>query len=109
MVFQFPRFRLPFLKKGASAQHSTTLRLSMRVVEEAGTELGKLLASLKTHRRGLVDADAQKRLQKYGFNEIAHEKPLAWYIQLLFAFKNPFVFVLIGLAIGCVLRKKNLS
>lgn len=87
---------IPFGKKTASTQ---PIRLSMRVVEEAHTDIGKLLARLNTRRKGLTDAEVKERLRQYGFNEVAHEKPPHWVVQLLQAFNNPFVYILLGLVI----------
>jgi Mg2+-importing ATPase len=87
---------IPFGKKTASTQ---SIRLSMRVVEEAHTDIGKLLARLNTRRKGLTDAEVKERLRQYGLNEVAHEKPPHWVVQLLQAFNNPFVYILLGLAI----------
>lgn len=87
---------IPFGKKTTSAQ---SIRLSMRVVEEAHTDIGKLLTRLNTRRKGLTDAEVKDRLRQYGFNEVAHEKPPHWVVQLLQAFNNPFVYILLGLAI----------
>ena len=70
----------------------------MRVVEEAFPEIGFVLEKLKTSRHGLFNVEARTRLEKWGLNEVAHEQPLQWYIQLLLAFKNPFIFLLLGLA-----------
>ncbi|WP_102164768.1 magnesium-translocating P-type ATPase, partial [Fischerella thermalis] len=39
------------------------------------------------------------RLKKFGKNEVSHEKPPTWYGQLLQSFNNPFVYILIGLAV----------
>lgn len=87
---------IPFAKQTAPTQ---ALGLSMRVVDEAQTDLGRLLTRLGTRRRGLTDAEVQERLRQYGPNEVAHEKPPHWFIQLLQAFNNPFVYILLGLAI----------
>ena len=88
---------IPFFgKKTTSAQ---PIRLSMRVVEEAHTDIGKLLTRLNTRRKGLTDAEVKERLRQYGFNEVAHEKPPHWFLQLLQAFNNPFIYILLGLAI----------
>lgn len=81
-----------------SPKATEPVRLSMRVVEEANTELGKLLASLDTHKKGLFATEAYKRLKQYGFNEITYEKQLTWYLKLLKAFHSPFVYLLLGLA-----------
>ncbi|PFX44997.1 hypothetical protein COL32_11055 [Bacillus pseudomycoides] len=50
-------------------------------------------------RRWVKHFEAERRIDTYGRNEVAHEKPPAWYLQLLLSFKNPFIFVLLTLGI----------
>jgi Mg2+-importing ATPase len=69
-----------------------------RVSDSARIDIETLLGSLNTSREGLFDAEAAARLDKFGFNEVAHEKPPRWYRQLLHSFNNPFILLLIGLA-----------
>lgn len=78
----------------------SSVRLSLRAVEEAQTELGTLLTKLDTHRYGITAAEARRRTKQYGWNEITHEPPLSWYGQLLKSLNNPFVYLLLGLAIA---------
>jgi Mg2+-importing ATPase len=73
-------------------------KLSLRAPEEAGNNIDQVLRSLNSNRNGLTEADARDRLRKYGKNEVSHEKPPAWYVQLFKAFNNPFIWVLVGLA-----------
>jgi Mg2+-importing ATPase len=73
-------------------------KLSLRALEEAGNNIDQVLRSLSSNRNGLTEADARDRLRKYGNNEVSHEKPPTWYVQLFKAFNNPFIWVLVGLA-----------
>ncbi|EKQ67668.1 magnesium-translocating P-type ATPase [Leptolyngbyaceae cyanobacterium JSC-12] len=73
-------------------------KLSLRALEEAGSSVDQVLRSLDSNRKGLTEADARDRLRKYGKNEVSHEKPPAWYVQLFKAFNNPFVWILVALA-----------
>ncbi|MET4569647.1 magnesium-translocating P-type ATPase [Rhodanobacter soli] len=57
-----------------------------------------LLAGLDTSVRGLDEAQISERLHRDGPNEVSHEKPPHWSLQLLRAFKNPFIVVLLVLA-----------
>lgn len=52
------------------------------------------LSALSSGADGLTDLDAAARLEQYGPNVIAHERPAAWYQLLLENFANPFVLVL---------------
>lgn len=57
-----------------------------------------VLDELKTNLAGLHSADARVRLKKYGWNEIAKEKPVPWWQQLFQAFVTPFTLILLSLA-----------
>ncbi|KEY58077.1 magnesium-translocating P-type ATPase [Serratia sp. DD3] len=65
---------------------------------EAKNSLDQTLANLNCNRIGLTQEDAQERLQQFGINQVAHEKAPHALIQLLSAFNNPFIFVLMVLA-----------
>src|SRR5262249_40814249 len=60
--------------------------------------LDTLLASLKTDLDGLSDDEAHDRLVRHGANEVTHERPPHWAVQLVAAFRNPFILVLLILA-----------
>ncbi|WP_233839989.1 magnesium-translocating P-type ATPase [Dyella sp. 2HG41-7] len=67
--------------------------------QEAFKENEALLASLETTTAGLNEEEITERLSRDGVNEVSHEKPPHWTVQLLRAFKNPFIIVLLILAI----------
>ncbi|WP_084786408.1 magnesium-translocating P-type ATPase [Mastigocladopsis repens] len=81
------------------------LRPSMPVVQEANTELGKLLVFLNTSRKGLTEAEACHRLKQYGCNEVTYGKPAKWYFLLLNSFNNSLIYIFMGLAIVSYLTK----
>lgn len=56
------------------------------------------LARFNSSRQGLTTEDAIERLDEYGRNEVAHEQAPSALIQLLQAFNNPFIYVLMALA-----------
>ncbi len=70
-----------------------------RIAEAARKAIPELLESLSTSKEGLSAEEAIARLDEYGFNEVAHEKPPRWYVQLPLAFKNTFIILLIALAL----------
>jgi Mg2+-importing ATPase len=59
----------------------------------------ELLRSLDARIDGLDEAAIAERLDRDGINEVGHEKPPHWSIQLLHAFRNPFIIVLLVLAV----------
>jgi Mg2+-importing ATPase len=91
----------PKLRNGNSASGSSSKEkiLSARAAQQAGLSLGEALANLGGSPNGLMEEDAVARLAKDGPNEVAHEKPAHWLVQLLVCFKNPFILVLVTLAI----------
>ncbi|WP_206503481.1 magnesium-translocating P-type ATPase [Streptomyces chrestomyceticus] len=58
----------------------------------------RVLQDLRTGRDGLLQENAEARLERDGPNVVAHERPPRWYVQLAKAFWNPFILVLVGLA-----------
>jgi Mg2+-importing ATPase len=71
---------------------SPLLALCDCVPDEALTKLDAL-------RSGLTSEQVEERLEKYGPNEISHEKPPTWYVQLFHAFVTPFNGVLFAVSI----------
>lgn len=53
-----------------------------------------VLAELSTNLEGLTHVQAEKRLEEYGLNEVATQKPTPWYRLLLQGFNDPFIYVL---------------
>jgi len=66
--------------------------------QEAFRDNEALLAALETSVHGLDEERITERLHRDGANEVSHEKPPHWSLQLLRAFKNPFIVVLLVLA-----------
>jgi Mg2+-importing ATPase len=58
------------------------------------------LRQLDAARSGLNEEQVEARREQYGPNEVAHEKPPSWYVQLFHAFLTPFNGVLF--AVGLV-------
>lgn len=105
---QFLRRRI--LKLAGKESHSrevshAVLQASRLLARASMAETGKILADLQTGEEGLDQAEARDRLETYGKNKIDHEKAPAWYRQLVSAFINPFVGVLVLLAIASFLTE----
>ena len=64
----------------------------------SGMDKIAFMSLLDTHETGLSESVAEESLLKLGLNDIAHDKAPSWYIQLLGAFANPFIIVLLILA-----------
>ncbi|AXK57309.1 magnesium-translocating P-type ATPase [Pseudomonas protegens] len=72
-------------------------KLSMRAAREAQNGLAVTLANVNSSTAGLTELDAEGRLQRDGHNEVAHDRPPHALVQLLQAFNNPFIYVLMTL------------
>lgn len=57
------------------------------------------LTQLDTARSGLTPEQVEQRLEKYGPNEVTHEKPPTWFVQLFHAFLTPFNGVLFAVSV----------
>ncbi len=68
------------------------------IAQEAKNSIDQTLANLKCNRNGLTQDDAVERLEQFGVNQVAHEKAPHALVQLIAAFNNPFIFVLMVLA-----------
>ncbi len=76
-----------------------TVSPPLRVVEEAARQIQDVLLSLSSSTDGLHRLQAAVHRGKYGLNEVAHERAPRWYIQLIHSFHNPFIYLLMTLAI----------
>jgi Mg2+-importing ATPase len=56
------------------------------------------LRTLEAERPGLTQGEVLRRRETFGLNDVAHERPPAWYVQLSHAFASPFTIVLTLLA-----------
>ncbi|CNG08489.1 Mg(2+) transport ATPase protein B [Yersinia enterocolitica] len=85
-----------FQKTGTA--RSNNKKKPFTIALEAKNSLDQTLSKLNANLNGLTEEDAKERLELYGLNEVAHEKAPPALIQLLAAFNNPFIFVLMILA-----------
>ncbi|OOG53689.1 magnesium-translocating P-type ATPase [Rhodanobacter sp. C03] len=84
---------------GKAAGKGAAVVLHTAVAQEAFRANDELLAALETTPAGLDEEQIEARLHRDGINEVSHEKPPHWSRQLLRAFKNPFIIVLLVLAV----------
>ena len=61
-------------------------------------ESSEVLGILETSLNGLSRQAVEERIEKFGFNEITHEKERGWLWRLLLAAKNPLVILLLVLS-----------
>lgn len=70
-----------------------------RLISFSRMNLEEIYKELNTDINGLSNKDIEDRVEKYGLNQIAHERPTPWFIELIKAFINPFIIVLLALAV----------
>ncbi len=78
---------------------SLTRARDLAIASEMQQSLDSTLARLNTQQQGLTMEDAAERLLEYGKNQVASEKAPGALIQLAQAFNNPFIWVLMALAL----------
>ncbi|HCM2993560.1 TPA: magnesium-translocating P-type ATPase [Klebsiella aerogenes] len=82
----------------SASENDKQHKKSFAIETEAFNSPDHTLARLNSSRQGLTTADALERLDDYGRNEVARESVPPFFIQLLQAFNNPFIYVLMALA-----------
>ncbi|WP_461615590.1 magnesium-translocating P-type ATPase [Clostridium sp. Marseille-QA1073] len=70
-----------------------------RLISFSKMNLEEIYKELNTDINGLSNKDIEDKVEKYGLNQIAHERPTPWFIELIKAFINPFIIVLLVLAV----------
>ncbi|EAA4401758.1 magnesium-translocating P-type ATPase [Salmonella enterica subsp. enterica] len=85
-------------KNRSASENDKQHKKSFAIETEAFNSPDHTLARLNSSRQGLTTKDALERLDAYGRNEVAHEQVPPALIQLLQAFNNPFIYVLMALA-----------
>lgn len=72
---------------------------SFLIEKQACCSAEATLQHLHSRREGLTQQEAERRQTQFGPNEVAHEKAPPVLLQLLMAFHNPFIYVLLALAL----------
>lgn len=87
-------------KNKYSLKPSNGFKSSLALLREAScaTEIN-LFKLFSTSIHGIDDEQAEERIEKYGNNEVRHEKEESWLKQLVNAFINPFIGILIFIAV----------
>ncbi|WP_394517176.1 magnesium-translocating P-type ATPase [Pantoea sp. SGAir0175] len=69
------------------------------IEDEAAFTADETLLRLRSDALGLLEREAEARLQIYGRNQVEHDKAPPALVQLIQAFNNPFIYVLLALAL----------
>lgn len=78
----------------AAVQHEAA---AQRLREAAGKDAEGLYAMLGSSEKGISTETAEDRLDEFGPNQVEYDRAPTWYRQLLSAFANPFIFILIAI------------
>jgi Mg2+-importing ATPase len=92
-----PAIKIPIRSLGTG--HATGVQISKKLVDSARTEIATVFNQLNTSPDGLSQIEVEKRLEKYGPNEVAREKRRTWLMRLWDNIKNPLVILLIILGV----------
>jgi Mg2+-importing ATPase len=98
-TIQATKKKLLAITGNGNAQNGFDAGAATKLKNAARTEKEFFFPMFDTNESGLTSDEVSKRQQKFGLNEIAHDKAPAWYVQLFQAFLNPFIGILIALAI----------
>jgi Mg2+-importing ATPase len=85
-------------KRSEAATSKALSRISEHLIATSRLTPEEALHYLRTRAVGLSLEEVTRRRSQYGANEVAHEKPPTWYVQLFQAFLNPFIGILAFLA-----------
>lgn len=86
--------------KNAQKKSANNFAYSIERLYKASCSEDKFLYQMMDSRvGGLNDESVKEKQETYGFNEVHHEKSPSWISQLLSAFVNPFIGILIFIAI----------
>ena len=88
--------KIPFYKTGKSGFDAVSLK---KLTDVSGSDTDAFLSLLESNMNGLTADQVKAKQDKYGLNEIWHEKAPSWYKQLLHSFLFPFNGVLVTIAV----------
>ncbi len=80
-------------------QRPDRVAANQRLHVAAAQSIDELLAAQGTTQQGLTEEAVTSRRDEHGLNQVAHERPPAWYLQLWHGFANAFSALLTVLAV----------
>ncbi len=87
------------LARLSASIRGSDIRFSKQLIEIASANYGRVYEILNSTKQGISMDEAEERLDRFGFNEIAREKHQTWLFRLWSNIKNPLVILLIVLGI----------
>jgi Mg2+-importing ATPase len=95
----FSRHRLIDTLAGQGPAQPPSEQLGRLLMQAASDAPAEALARLASQADGLTAAEARRKLRRLGPNEVAHDKPLPWWLHLWQCYANPFNLLLSVLAL----------
>ncbi len=88
-------------RNSAQQTHSTVLakESAQELVDYSASDTRTVLADLTTTANGLRDDQIDDLRRQYGRNDVRHDRPAPAIVQFAQAFKNPFILILVFLAL----------
>ena len=101
MPRQFRRTAMPDVNASSTSGISRAVpdHLSRELLLASREDIPAVLVRLHAHEEGFSYAEAEKIRARVGDNEVAHEKPARWWINLWHSYNNPFNLLLTVLAV----------
>ena len=90
------------IKRNNDIMEMKAREIAMKLIGFSTRNINEVYDELNTTSKGLKEAEAKKRLEEYGENQMSHEKPAPWYKELFMSFMSPFTTVLIIIGIASV-------
>ncbi len=94
----FSKISPSIFTKEAKSPHQTSEN-ERHLIDICGLELQETLIKLNTNIKGLSSDEAEKRLDEFGYNELAHSKRLGFWADVLNRCRSPLVIQLLLIAL----------
>ena len=96
---QATKKKLLSITGNSQSQNSINEAAADKLKKASAIEKNLVFSMLESNEKGITNDQADRLRLQYGMNEITHEKAPAWYVQFFQAFINPFIGILIVIAI----------
>ncbi len=70
-----------------------------KLLVASGKDVESVYAMMESSADGISEATANKRILKFGLNEVEYDKAPSWFNQLIKSYVNPFTFILLAIVI----------
>lgn len=87
------------MKRKTETSQSQSKAAIQTLVRFSKKDIDRIYSELDTDKEGLSDEAVAEKIEKYGLNQLTHEKSVPWYKQLIKSFIDPFTLVLMTLAV----------